>query len=201
MNIEWSIWIYWGLCLVATLTVAAHRRVANGLLWPPSSSATVRRGYRRSLALAWALTVLTAGAYVLLTHKLQTGPYTMADLIAFALLNGVLEQLMFIFWFLAGCWLAKSWRAKRPRAQFFVGYLTFAVYSGLIHAWFWIKVLPPHVPAGAVVVPALSLMSLSWMWLLWRYRAIIAIVAMHVALDFVMVGYLHSHWFEVAPPN
>jgi hypothetical protein len=42
----------------------------------------------------------------------------------------------------------------------------------------------------------LPFMSLFWMWLFWRYQAIVAIIAMHVAIDFLTVGHLHFPWFE-----
>ena len=43
---------------------------------------------------------------------------------------------------------------------------------------------------------ALAAMSLVWMWLAWRYRAIVAIIAMHMAIDFLTAGHLHFTWFE-----
>jgi chlorophyllide a hydrolase len=194
MNIEAGIWTYWGLCLIAAIALVAHRQFAMGLLGPPPASRTT--GYRVSLTLAWLLTLLAAGGYVVLTKRLKPGSYALPDLVTFALLNGTLEQCMFIFWFLAGCYLARRLGLKHPAGRFLTGYSVYAIYSGLIHAWFWMKVLPAHLPAGSVMVPALSIMSLSWMWLLWRYRSVLAIVAMHVTMDMLMIGHLHSHWFD-----
>jgi chlorophyllide a hydrolase len=196
MKIELSVWIYWAVCLAAATTVVLNREFAYGLLRSPTAQVFPRYGYGSSLTIAWVLTLLAAGSYVALTHKQQTGSYDAADLIAFAVLNGVLEQFMFIFWFLLGCYLTRVWRANHPIAEFFVGYLTYAIYSGVIHAWFWMGVLPPHVPNRIVTVPSLSIMALSWMWLLWRYRAVVAIIVMHVTMDMLMIGHLHSHWFE-----
>lgn len=58
-----------------------------------------------------------------------------------------------------------------------------------------VKVLPPHQPVSLMAL-ALATMSLVWMWLAWRYRAIVAIITMHMAIDFLTTGHLHFTWFE-----
>jgi chlorophyllide a hydrolase len=34
------------------------------------------------------------------------------------------------------------------------------------------------------------------MWLLWRFRAVLALMAMHVTMGLLMIGHLHSRWFD-----
>jgi hypothetical protein len=49
----------------------------------------------------------------------------------------------------------------------------------------------------ALVMPVLLLiMSLVWMWLFWRYRTVVAIMAMHMVIDFLTIGHLNFPWFE-----
>ncbi|MEO1403570.1 MAG: hypothetical protein AAFV72_20310, partial [Cyanobacteria bacterium J06635_1] len=123
------------------------------------------------------------------------GPYELTDLTLFSIANGVLEQLMFVFWFLVGSYLGGRLFPKQPLRSFGMGYLSYVIYSGLIHPLFWVRVLPSHEPF-LPMIGILPLMSLFWMWLLWRYRAVTAIVAMHIVIDFLTIGHLHFPWFE-----
>lgn len=194
MAIEPAIWVYWGCCLGAASVLLAKRDAVARLLAP--RSLCDGKGYRRSLVAAWTLTLLAAASYVLFTRKSESGTYSLGDLLAFAMLNGVLETLMFVFWFLCGCYLARAALPASGKAAFAAGYTSYFVFSGLIHGFFWVEVLPDHEPATLVMVSLLGATSLAWMWALWRYRAIVAIVAMHIVMDLVMIGHLHSQWFE-----
>jgi hypothetical protein len=195
MAIEGQIWIYWLMCGVATTLLVLNRQQISSLLSPELALPQPRPGYRWALILGWIATLLAAMAYVLLTHKQVAGTYRIQDLVLFASLNGALEQLMFIGWFLLGCWIAHRLNIKLSWQMFGLGFFSYAIYSGAIHALFWVKVLPAHEPA--VIMPFLLVgMSLAWMWLFWRYRAIVTIVAMHIAIDFLTVGHLHFPWFE-----
>ena len=195
MNIETAIWIYWGFCVIATLLVITNRKFAYDLLSPNSESCQQDRGYKISLLLGWGTTLLAAVIYILFTVKNETGPYEMPDLISFSLLNGVLEQFMFIFWFLAGCYLAQKRFPKQSIAVFILGYFSYCLYSGVAHSVFWFQVLPAHEPFTPMAL-ILPFMSTFWMWLVWRYRAVMAIIIMHIAIDFLTVGHLHFTWFE-----
>jgi chlorophyllide a hydrolase len=113
-------------------------------------------------------------------------------------MNGVLEQLMFVFWFLLGVWVAQRLNIKASWQIFGLGFLSYSIYSGLIHGLFWTNLLPPHeiVKAVSVRLGLLLVMSIAWMWLFWRYRALVAIIAMHASIDFLSMGHLHFAWFE-----
>jgi chlorophyllide a hydrolase len=194
--IEAGIWIYWLFCLIALIVVIQNRSAAQELLSTEAVTLRNSREYFLFLTLGWLTTLLAGVGYVLLTHKYDEGNYRFTDLIAFSFVNGALEQFMFIFWFLLGCYVGKLKVPDSPRLIFVFGYLGYAIFSGLIHAYFWIRVLPSHEPA--LIMPfALAAMSLSWMWLIWRYQAVIAIIAMHVTIDFITVGHLNFPWFEV----
>ncbi|MEO0397348.1 MAG: hypothetical protein AAF243_15375 [Cyanobacteria bacterium P01_A01_bin.137] len=192
--IEPEIWIYWGCCLISALLVWAlrYRPVAAGLISPEVDE---RDGYLSALTVGWGVTLLTSAIYVLFTQKYVDGDYRFIDLTLFSIANGVLEQLMFVFWFLVGSYLGQRLFPKHPIRSFWTGYLSYVIYSGLIHPLFWVRVLPSHEPF-LPMIGILPLMSLFWMWLLWRYQAVAAIVAMHVVIDFLTIGHLHFPWFE-----
>ncbi|HEY9625441.1 MAG TPA: hypothetical protein V6C78_34295 [Crinalium sp.] len=195
MAIEMPIWIYWFICGLATALILINQQSIPKLLSPVLNSSQRQQGYSLALTLGWVATLFAALGYILLTHKEVAGSYQIQDLLVFSLLNGTLEQLMFIFWFLLGCWLAFRWSIQATWKIFGLGFLSYSLYSGAIHAFFWVKVLPAHQPA--LVIPVvLFFMSLAWMWLFWRYCALGAIIGMHVALDFLAVGHLHFAWFE-----
>jgi hypothetical protein len=193
MAIELPLWIYWVFCGVAAVLLWANRPFALSLLSPDSSSS--RQGYPLALSLGWGATLATAAIYVLFTIKILEGPYRIPDLAIFSVLNGVLEQLMFVLWFLLGCYLGKQWFSKRPLWEFSTGYLSYVLYSGLIHPFFWFAVLPEHQPFLPMVA-ILPLMSFFWMWLYWRYQDLLSIIAMHIVIDWITVGHLHFPWFE-----
>lgn len=195
MAIETPIWIYWLGCVLAGVIIAINRQKLVPLLSPELYSSHPRNGYFFSLILGWSLTIFGAVFYILLTLKQVQGNYQLKDLIFFSMFNGVFEQLMFVFWFLIGCLLASTFHIQKPWKVFGLGILSYSIFSGAIHALFWVNVLPPHQPA--LVTPfLLTAMSVAWMWLFWRYQAIVAIIAMHIMIDFLTIGHLHFSWFE-----
>ncbi len=195
MAIETNIWIYWLFCAIATLLVINNQKFAYTLLSPALDSPQKEQNKTIFLILGWGFTFLASAIYILFTVKIQPGEYELPDLISFSLLNGILEQYMFVFWFLIGCYLAQKKFHKRSILIFVLGYVGYFLYSGAIHPLFWFQVLPEHEPflPMAFILP---FMSLFWMWLYWRYQAIVAIIVMHIAIDFITVGHLHFPWFE-----
>jgi chlorophyllide a hydrolase len=196
MAIEVPVWIYWLVCMLATLLLVTNQQRIPNLLSPDLDSPQQQQGYSLALTLGWATTLLAAIGYILLTRKEAPGSYQIQDLIVFSLLNGVLEQMMFVFWFLLGCWLGSQLKIQHPWQIFSLGCLSYMVYSGAIHALFWVNVLPTHQFSDVIRPGLLVAMSLMWMWLFWRYRAVVAIIAMHIVIDFLSVGHLHFSWFE-----
>ncbi len=195
MAIETNIWIYWLFCAIAMLLVITNRKFAYTLLSPDLDSPQKEENKTIFLTLGWVSTLLASAIYILFTVKKKTGAYQLPDLISFSLLNGILEQFMFVFWFLLGCYLAQKKFSQHSMLIFSLGYLGYFLYSGAIHPLFWFQVLPEHDPFMPMAF-ILPFMSLFWMWLFWRYQAIMAILAMHIAIDFLTVGHLHFTWFE-----
>ena len=196
MAIETNIWIYWGFCAIAMLLLIANRKFAYPLLSPVLDSPQKNNNYTVALILGWIATFVAATGYILFTRKYETGDYEVLDIFLFSFFNGTLEQFMFIFWLLIGCYVGKLYAQDSPKLIFTFGYISYAIFSGLVHAFFWTTVLPRHEPVTAIMAVALATMSSVWMWLFWRYRALAAIIAMHIVIDFLMIGHLHFPWFE-----
>ena len=76
--------------------------------------------------------MLAAIGYVVLTRKDAAGFYQVQDLTVFALLNGSLEQLMFVFWFLLGCLVGKLLRVESAWKIFGLGFLSYSIYPTFI---------------------------------------------------------------------
>jgi chlorophyllide a hydrolase len=151
--------------------------------------------YGTWFALAWAATLMAAGGYILSVGKGEVGNYGVGDILLFSVLDGVLEQFMFVFWFLFGCWMTRL--ATRKSAIVFTGGLfAFVIYSALIHQLFWVKVWPAHTRTRTLWLWTLSIMSLLWMWVFWRCRRLVPIIAMHAVLDFLITTYLNSNWLN-----
>ncbi|MGA7932023.1 MAG: hypothetical protein WCA35_00435, partial [Kovacikia sp.] len=177
------------------ILILANRQFVQTLLSSDSDTSENNTGFALSLSWGWITTLLASIIYVLFTVKKKTGSYRLSDLITFSLINGVFEQSMFILWFLVGCYVGQKLFPKHPICIFISGYFIYCIYSGLIHVFFWVPVLPSHEPFAPMVV-ILPFMSLFWMWLFWKYQAIFSILFMHVAIDFLTIGHLHFSWFE-----
>jgi chlorophyllide a hydrolase len=196
MAIEMSVWIYWLACGLATILMLINQQSISILFSPCLDSPQRQQGYSLALILGWLATLLAAVGYVLLTRKDVEGSYQIQDLLVFSLLNGILEQLMFVFWFLLGCLLGNKLGIQSSWKIFGLGFLSYSVYSGAIHGLFWVTVLPSHQSVDVIRLGLLMMMSIAWMWLFWRYRAVVAIIAMHMAIDFLTIGHLNFAWFE-----
>jgi chlorophyllide a hydrolase len=194
--IQITIWIYWLCCLIAASLIIFNKKFVDELLYPQGDDLQQKTGYGLYLLAGWIVTIVTSTAYVLLTKKYTPGDYGISDLVVFSISNGILEQFMFIFWFLLGCYIGKVFAPKSPKIIFISGYSGYAIFSGFIHALFWVSVLPAHKPVTLIMALLLAIMSLIWMWLVWRYRAVVAIMGMHIVIDFLTVGHLNFPWFE-----
>ena len=196
MAIEINIWLYWLTCSLAMLVIISNQPLVHSLLNPRVNYNRKNSNYKMLLTAGWIATFLASISYVLFTSKNDVGVYQIPDLLAFSLLNGILEQFMFFFWFLLGCYLIKPLVAKNSVWIFVSGYFVFAIFSGFIHALFWLNQLPEHQPATEIVIPLLSIMSGIWMWLFWKYKAVLPVIAMHIFVDIITISHLHYSWFE-----
>ena len=205
MAIEINVWIYWLFCVIAMSLIIIYRTSwTQPLLSQPAATTQTTtqtatnkgKNYSIALSLGWLSTVIAAIGYILFIHKYENGNYEIPDVLMFSVSNGILEQFMFVFWLLIGCYLGKLFAPDHPRVIFGLGFTVYAVFSGLIHAFFWTTVLPPHEPVSVWMALVLTVMSFLWMWLFWRHQAILAIISMHIFVDFFMISHLHFTWFE-----
>lgn len=189
-RIELPFWIYWLCCGLATGILTLKWSRWSPLLAPRSAHRS-GLGYGVLLICGWLATLAAGICYVMFTEKRGDGSYQLPDLVLFSCVNGILEQGMFIFWFILGLLLAERWQITRPSWRFTLGFASYSLYSGLIHALFWTRFLPDHSPAGGLMVCLLVVMSGIWMGLVWRYQAIVSVGLMHILVDFITVGHLH----------
>ena len=135
MAIETNIWLYWLFCAIATFLVIFNRKFAYTLLSPALTSPEKDRHKTLFLILGWGCTFLASVIYILFTVKKKTGAYELPDLISFSLLNGFLEQFMFVFWFLVGCYLAQKKLLPCARRDKMLGSATMNVCSRPSNGW------------------------------------------------------------------
>ncbi len=192
MAIEWPIGQYWLVCAAVAVLLLWRWPVILSLLSPKPSSA---QGEERALLIiGWTSTSLAALNYVMHTQKLAPGSYSLPDLVVFSLCNGCLDQMMSLAWFSLGSALGLRWGWSDPVQRFGIGFCSYALYTAGIRVAFWVNVLPLHRPDPSVPI-GLMVMSLVWMVIIWRYRAVLPVMAMHGVVDFITIGHLHFDWF------
>ncbi|MEO0646526.1 MAG: hypothetical protein AAFZ17_10290 [Cyanobacteria bacterium J06650_10] len=145
-----------------------------------------------SIAAALLATVVTTVAY---SRVVMTGgrSHHFPTLFGFSLANGLCETILFIASFKVGVAIAARFTTTSTWL-FLAGTLTFFAYSGAIHAFFWLKILPPHLNKSPAVknlrivwIIGLTLMSLLWGWLYFGYQDVWSVVVLHVLFDAGMV--------------
>lgn len=149
-------------------------------------------GHVVSLGIGLLATLVTMVAYDRVSLR-GVRSLHIPTLIAFPLLNGLCETILFIASFKLGTILAAGFTTQ-PLWLFVAGTTTFFAYSGAIHALFWLKILPPHLNKSPAVkrtrivwIIGLVTLSLMWGWLYFAYQDIWSIVALHVLFDAGMV--------------
>ena len=108
----------------------------------------------------------------------------------FSLGNGIAETLWSYAAFSLGRGLAAR-LATGPGRQFAAGLLSFMRFSGLIHALFWMTVLPAHIAVASAwrpfLMPVLLAITLSWaLWFFW-YRDLHTVMVLHALVDLTMI--------------
>ncbi|HMQ29135.1 MAG TPA: hypothetical protein PKD53_00335 [Chloroflexaceae bacterium] len=122
-------------------------------------------------------------------------PIRWFPLAIFSVGNGVAETLAFAAVYRLGELLGAGLvglvaPGAASLAGFIVGVICFTIYGGLIHGFFWLRVLPPHLDDGArsrrirkwrpVAEVALVL---GWSLCLWLYRDIWTVTILHILVD------------------
>lgn len=122
-------------------------------------------------------------------------PLHLGSLVMFAIGNGIAETLAFAAVYRAGEILGAGLfglfaPGLAAPAGFVVGLIAFIIYGGLIHALFWMPVLPPHLdnaPRAKKIRRLRPLaevaLVLGWSLVFWLYRDIWTIVGLHILVD------------------
>jgi hypothetical protein len=122
-------------------------------------------------------------------------PFAAGPAALFALGNGIAETIAFALVYrlgeVVGSWVVGLFAPELASvAGFVLGVAFFIVYGGLIHAMFWLRVLPPHLdnePLSRRIRKLRPLaeiaLVLGWSLCFWLTRDIWIVVIFHVLVD------------------
>jgi chlorophyllide a hydrolase len=128
----------------------------------------------------------------------------------FAVGNGIAETLAFAAVFRVGMWLGAAlvglvvpaWAAA---AGFAVGVAAFVLYGGLIHALFWLPLLPPHLDDSPRSLRIRQLrplaeigLVLGWSLCFWLFHDIWTVVVVHVFVDLGLMLLVRPQVFSLS---
>ncbi len=128
----------------------------------------------------------------------------------FAIGNGVFETLAFALVYrlgeVIGNSIASAFAPSLYALGFTIGLSLFTIYGGLIHALFWLHILPPHLddsprsrrirkvrPVGEI------LLVLGWSLCLWLNQDIWTIIFFHIIVDFGLMLLVRPPVFSAEP--
>jgi len=146
---------------------------------------------RRIILLSFSVVILAINAYVY-SHSTSDGGRTADPLsvLVFSIGNGVAETFYFYAFFrmgesLVGRFTANQW------ARFIAGFIFFMIYSGIIHKFFWLDILPTHVvqtsPFKPFFMPVQLMIASSWALAFFWYRDLRTVIILHSIVDFTMI--------------
>jgi hypothetical protein len=148
------------------------------------------------LVLYLVLTFAFSQTLYVLVARHDDRPVLPLPTVIFALGNGIFETLSFafVYWLGAtiGSWLVGliASAAVASAAGFVLGLIFFAIYGGLIHGFFWLRLLPPHFddsPQSQAIRKFRPLaevaLVLGWCLCLWLYKDIWTVVFFHTLVD------------------
>lgn len=146
---------------------------------------------RRKILLAASLVIVMLNAYIYTNSTYDGGrQLDIASVLVFTFGNGIAETFMFYFFFVMGEKLA-AMVTRNPWLLFASGMLFFMVYSGFIHALFWLDMLPEHVnqasPFKPLFMPTQLLIAGSWALSFFWYRDLPSVFALHALVDLTMI--------------
>lgn len=145
---------------------------------------------RRKILLICSLVIVAINAWVY-SHSTTDGgrPLNIPTLIVFSIGNGIAETFFFYAFFRLGIFLAGK-VTQNPWLLFAAGFVCFMIYSGFIHALFWLPMLPEHVvqtsPYKPFFMPVQLLIAGSWALNFFWYRDIRTVVFLHALVDLTM---------------
>jgi chlorophyllide a hydrolase len=146
---------------------------------------------RRKVLLAASVVIVALNAFVYSNSTYDSGrTIDWPSVILFTFGNGIAETFMFYAFFSMGEKLA-GFVTKNAWLLFAAGLLCFMVYSGFIHALFWLDMLPEHVnqasPFKPLFMPTQLLIAGSWALSFFWYRDLPTVFLLHSLVDLTMI--------------
>lgn len=156
----------------------------------------------------YLIVTLTIGqvAYSIIARH-DNRPIRVLPTIIFALGNGIFETFAFALVYRLGEWLGVLvGQAVVPHAAsgigFTLGVVFFIIYGGSIHAFFWLKILPPHLNESPIVLVIRRYRMLSeialvlgWCLCFWLTDDIWTVVFFHSLVDLGLMLRVRPHLF------
>jgi hypothetical protein len=155
---------------------------------------------RRKILFACSIIIIAVNAWVY-SHSTTDGgrPLNIPTLIVFSIGNGVAETFMFYACFKFGMLIAGK-ATENPWVLFIAGFFCFMIYSGIIHAFFWLSILPEHVvqtsPYKPFFMPVQLLIATSWALSFFWYRDIRTVIFLHALVDLTMASCVKFSMFN-----
>ena len=138
-------------------------------------------------------TVGTQIAYVQVA-KNDGRRFDLPTTVLFVVANGVIEALTFLAFVKVGIEGGRLLWGDVGAANFLLGALAFIIYSGIIHAFFWVRVFPPHFSDAPELQrlrrglePMQAVIALSWTLLFFATRDVWTVILLHMVIDTVLM--------------
>ena len=168
------------------------------LYWSVGHFVAVEQGYYNSLLsfrspTLWHLfsVLVTFGCQRKLNDRFSSfgRKLEVSSVVVFGLANGVFETFCFLFMYDLGRKHLSQTFSLSNQTSTALGFVIFSAYSGLIHAFFWIRlVFPKHTRPEAPSfhkhgLPLLTLISIAWLGLYEMHSDIFCICSLHCVVD------------------
>jgi hypothetical protein len=162
--------------------------------------------------IAWLIGTFVLGqCFYLAVARADGRPLRIGPAALFVFGNGICETFAFALVFKAGAFIGGSlfglfWPQTAHGAGFVGGLLAFILYGGLIHALFWLHMLPPHLddaPRSRILRKIRPLAEIAlvigWSLCFWLYQDIWTVVFFHLLVDLVLVLLVRPPLFSSRP--
>ena len=195
----WLVLLYWSLGLLLGRFYLDPERIDY------TSFEYHGPGHGVWIALGTASVMIGNLAYVKVCHHDNRPKATLPMIAIFSLGNGICET----FWFLAsfdwGADLTRKFIGDSDSWIFAGGFTVLLIFCGVIHALFWLRVLPSHMGGKLTTEQkrlklvwriCLFAMTFDWAWLYHRYSDFWSITFMHTLTDIFLACVVRYSFFE-----
>jgi hypothetical protein len=189
-RLEFSVYVYWALSAILGLIFL------QDLIFAWNVGETLARPW----LLAILVVTLVVGQIIYtIVGRHDDRPFRLIPTIIFTVFNGILETFSFALVFKLGASvgtviLNTVLPAYADVGNFFFGLLFFVLYGGSIHAFLWLKVLPPHFKETPLVRSIRKFRMISevalvtgWSLCFWITQDIWTVVFFHMIVDLVLM--------------